>query len=193
VALVGAVATQLLATRYLPFADRLLWENWDDLVPLGAVGGALLGHLCWVAQKPSERVTQAMQLCVIANVLVWVAFLVFNPPLTESEVADINARRGDQDGLDIIDDAPIVVAGRWSGTWGAVNTADYALHAAAGPAVTFAELLVVPPLYIGSNATRGESYVIAGVGFVLSTSFWLAVGGAISAFRRAYHRRWPAR
>jgi hypothetical protein len=129
---------------------------------------------------------------VVANVLVWISFLVFNPQRPESEFAEITARRagqGSQDGLDIIDDAPIIVAGRWSGTFGAVNAADYALHLSAGPAVTFAEWIVVPPLSIGSDATKGESYVIAGVAFVLSTSFWTAFGGSISALRRAYLRR----
>jgi hypothetical protein len=84
-----------------------------------------------------------------------------------------------QVGLDIVDDAPIVVAGRWSGTFGAVNTADYALHLAAGPAVTFVEWLVVPPRYrfSGIPASKGESHVIAGIAFVLSTSFWTAFGG----------------
>lgn len=190
-AVAGAVVTQLLSTRYLPFADRLLWENWDTLALAGAIGGALLGNLCWVASKISERVTRATLLCVIANVLVWMAFLLFNPPLSESEFAEITARRAgqSQDGFDLIDHAPIVVAGRWSGTYGAVNNADRALSFVADPAVMFTNSLVVPPRYIGSEATRGESWVTAGVGFVLSTSFWTAFGGGVSALRRAYRRR----
>jgi hypothetical protein len=44
----------------------------------------------------------------------------------------------------------------------------------------FTNLLVVPPRYIGSDATKSESWVTAGVGFVLSTSFWMAIGGGIS-------------
>jgi hypothetical protein len=195
-AVIGAIGTQLLATRYLPLADRFVWDSWDDLVPFGAVGGALLGNLCWVALKASERVTGATFVCVVANVLVWIAFLVFNPPLTASEFAEISAHRAGQDsrsGYDIVTDVPIVVAGRWSGTWGALNAADYALHVFAGPAVLFAELLVVPPFYSGDYATKGESYVIAGVCFVLSTSFWAAFGGGISAFRREYRRRQAAR
>jgi len=197
-AVIGAIATQLSATRYLPLAERLGWESWDELVLFGAIGGALLGNLCWVAMKPFERVTRATLLCVLAHVLVWISFLVFNPPLKESEFVDINARRTGQDaqvGLDVVDDAPIVVAGRLSGTFGAVNTADYALHLAAGPAVTFVEWLVVPPRYrfSGIPASKGESYVIAGVGFVLSTSFWTAFGGGVSALRRAYRRRRAAR
>jgi hypothetical protein len=195
-ALAGAVATQLLATRYLPVPERLLRESWDELALFGAIGGALQGNLCWVAMKPSERVTRAALLCILANVLVWTLFLLFNPPLPESEFAEITARRAGQDSrnsLDIVDDAPIVVAGRWNGTFGAVNNADYALGFFAGPAVTFANLLVVPPRYIGSYATKSESWVTAGVGFVLSTSFWTAFGGVISALRRAYLRRQAAR
>jgi hypothetical protein len=135
-------------------------------------------------------------LCVLANVLVWTSFLVFNPPLTDSEFAEITAGRARQDspsGLDIVDHAPIVVAERWSGTFGAVNDADRALSFFAGPAVMFTNLLVVPPRYIGSYATKSESWVTAGVGFVLSTAFWAALGGGISALRRAYSRRQAAR
>jgi hypothetical protein len=196
-AVIGAIATQLSATRYLPLAERLVWESWNELALFGAIGAALIGNLCLVAMKPLERVTRATLLCVLTHVLVWISFLVFNPPLTESEFVGINARRTAQDaqvGLDIVDDAPIVVAGRWSGTFGAVNAADYALHLAAGPAVTFVEWLVVPPRYkfSGIPASKGESHVIAGIAFVLSTSFWTAFGGGISAFRRAYQRRQAA-
>ena len=195
-AVIGAIVTQLSATRYLPLAERLHWESWDELVLFGAIGGALLGNLCWVTLKPSERVTRATLFFVIANVLVWVAFLVFNPPLTDSEFAEITAGRAQQDsqnGFDIVDHAPIVVAERWSGTFGAVNDADRALSFFAGPAVMFTNLLVVPPRYIGSYATKSESWVTAGVGLVLSTSFWMAVGGGMSALRRAYQRRQAAR
>ncbi len=195
-AVVGGVSTQLLTTRYLPLAERFLWERWGEFVPFGALGGALLGNLCWVALKASQRVTRAMFVCVVANVVVWLAFLVFNPPLTESEFAEITTQRAgqnSQNGLDIVDDAPVVVAGRWSGTFGAVNGADYALHLFAGPAVMFAEVLVVPVLYSGSYATTGESWEVAGVGFMLSTSFWTTFGGGISALRRAYRRRRAAR
>jgi hypothetical protein len=197
-AVIGAIATQLSATRYLPLAERLRWESWDELVLLGVIGGALLGNLWWVALKLPERLTRATLLCVVANVLVWISFLIFTPPLTASEFAEISAHRAGQDSrngfdVDIVHDVPIVVAGRWSGTWGAVNAADYALHLFAGPAVIFAELLVVPPSYSGNYATKGESYVIAGVGFVLSTSFWTAFGGGISALRRVYRRRRSAR
>ena len=192
-AVIAAIATQLSATRYLPLAERLLWGNWDELVLPGAIGGTLLGNLCWVTLKPSERITRATFVCVAANVLVWISFLVFNPPRPASEFAEISARRAGQDsrdgGIDIIDDAPIIVAGRWKGTFGAVNSADYALSIFAAPAVTFANSVVVSPRYIGSYATKGESWLTAGLGFVLSTSFWTAFGGGISALRRAYPRR----
>jgi hypothetical protein len=197
-ALVAAIATQLLATRYVPLAERLLWENWGDLIVFGAICGALVGNLCWVALKVAERVTRATLVCVVANVLVWIAFLVFNPPLTKAEWAEMT-RPPEQDahaaaqgaGLDIVDDAPLVVAGRWSGTFGSVSTSDYFLGLFAGPPVTFAWLLVVPPRYPTSyrSTTEGESYVVAGVGFVLSTAFWVAFGGGISALRRAFQRR----
>jgi hypothetical protein len=165
-------------------------------MPFGAIGGALLGNLCWLALKLPERLTRATLLCVVANVLVWISFLAFAPPLTVSEFAEISAHRAGQDsrnGFDIVHDVPIVVAGRWSGTWGAVNAADYALHVFAGPAVIFAELLVVPPSFSGNYATKGESYAIAAMAFVLSISFWMAVGDGTSALTRAYRRRRSAR
>ena len=85
-------------------------------------------------------------------------------------------------------DGPIVVAGRHQGTFGGANFADRLLGLCAGPATEFATLLVIPALYLGTEVTRGESFVVAAIGFVLSTSFWTAVGGTISAWR-AYRRR----
>jgi hypothetical protein len=134
-----------------------------------------------------------MIVCVLANVLVWMSFLLFNPPLPDSEFTRIAADRARHDAgsaeIDFVTDQPIVVAGRWHGTFGSVNRADFIFSFFADPAVVFTEWLVIPPRYIGSDATKGESYVAAAAGFVLSTSFWTAVGGGVSALRRAIRRR----
>jgi len=38
-------------------------------------------------------------------------------------------------------------------------------------------------------AKNGESFAIAGLGFVLSTGFWLAFGDVVSALRRRFRAR----
>lgn len=81
------------------------------------------------------------------------------------------------------------MAGRWHGTFGALNFADWLLSLFAGPAIGFAELLIVPARYIGIDATKRESFAIAGLGFVLSTGFWLALGDTLSALRRGFQAR----
>ena len=192
-ALVGAILTQFLGHRYLPLSEVFLWENWDDFAIPGAIGGALLANLCWVAIEPSTRISRAMFVCVVANALAWTSFLLFNPPLPDSEFTRIAAERAGHDAgretIQFITDQPIVVAGRWHGTYGSVNRADFVFSWFAAPAVQFTEFFVIPPRYIGSDATKGESYVTAAVGFVLSTSFWTAVGGGVSALRGATRRR----
>ena len=86
-----------------------------------------------------------------------------------------------------VTDAPIVVAGRWSGTFFPVNFADRLLSLFAGPAIGSAYRLVQPTQY--DNVNKGESFAIAGLGFLFSTAFWTAVGGSVSAVRRARLRR----
>jgi hypothetical protein len=164
-ALVGAVLTQFLGHRYLPLSEVFLWENWDDLGFAGAIGGALMANLCWVALEPSQRISRAMLVCVAANALAWTSFLLFNPPLPDAEFTRIAAERARHDAgserLQFATDQPIVVAGRWHGTYGSVNRADFVFGFFADPAVQFTEFFVIPPRYIGSDAAKGESYVVA--------------------------------
>jgi hypothetical protein len=175
-AVIGAIATQLSATRYLPLVDRLQWESWDELVLLGAIGGALLGNLYWVAMKPSERVTRAIVLCVLAHVLVWISFLIFNPPLTEAEFADIDASRkalSTDNGFDLLTDQPFVVAGRWSGTYGAVNDADgtFAMDSMGAPG-----MVITPASHTGGDSTlMGKETVFGDVKRRLTREDWNVV------------------
>ena len=74
------------------------------------------------------------------------------------------------------------------GTFGATNFADWLLTLFAAPAIAFGERLIVPSRYYGIDATKRESFAIAGIGFVLSTCFWAAVGNIVSAWRNDRRR-----
>ena len=191
-ALSGAVVTEFSTYRFLPASEAFRWENWDSLWIAGAVAGAIIGHSLWVVLQPRRRASRAAAICVLANVLVWSSFLTFSTPLDDGEFGRIDRERvqrdANQGGLDLVTDQPIVVAARWHGTFGAMNFADWLLSLFAGPAIGFAELLIVPSRYIGIGATKRESLVIAGIGFVLSTAFWVAVGDLVTALRRLYRR-----
>jgi hypothetical protein len=188
----GVVLTQFMTYRTLPLAEVFRWENWQSAWIEGATAGALLGHLVWVIAKPRQRVSRAVAVCTIANVIVWLSFLAITPELPASEFRRIDAERAKRDadsGLDLITDQPIVVAGRWHGTFGAFTAADRLLTLFAAPAIAFSAMLIVPVRYIGIDATKRESVAIAGLGFVLSTAFWTAVGGTASGLRRKSRAR----
>ncbi len=192
-AVIGAVSTQLLTCRFLPLAEVFRWGNWQSFwIVVGATAGALSGHLVWVLAKPRHRMSRAAAVCALANMVAWLSFLVFTPPLPNAEFGRIAAERVQRDagtgGLDIIKDKPTIVAGRWHGTFGAVNFADWLLTLFAAEAIGFARVLI-PSRYPGIDATRGESFAVAGVGFVLSTAFWVAFGGAVTALRRKFRAR----
>jgi hypothetical protein len=192
-AMLGAAITQLLTHRFLPVVEVFRWENWQSPWIAGATGGALIGHLLWVIAKPQRRISRAAVVCTLANVLVWLLFLTVTPPLDSAEFSRVERERvqrdADRGGIDLITDQPIVVAARWHGTFGAVNFADWLLSLFAAPAIGFAELLIVPSRYMGIDATKRESFAIAGLGFVLSTGFWLAFGDVVSALRRHFRAR----
>jgi hypothetical protein len=194
----GAAITQYLTYRFLPVAEIFRWKNWESPWIAGATAGAIVGHFIWVIGKPRQRASRAAAICVLANVLVWVSFLIFSPPLDDAEFDRVESERRQRDAeagsghLDLVTHQPIVVAARWHGTFGAVSFADWLLTLFAGPAIGFAELLIVPSRYIGIygiHATKRESFAIAGFGFVLSTGFWVASGDVVSALRRSYRRR----
>jgi hypothetical protein len=189
----GAGITQYLTYRFLPVGEIFRWENWQSPWIAGATAGAIVGHCIWVISKPRQRASRAAAICALANVLVWMSFLTFSTPLDDAEFSRIDRERvqrdANQGGLDLVTDQPIVVAARWHGTFVAVNFADWLLSLFAAPAIGFAELLIVPSRYIGIDATKPESFAIAGIGLVLSTGFWVAFGNAASALRRLYRRR----
>jgi hypothetical protein len=189
----GAWLTQYLTYRDFPVAEMFRWESWQSPWIAGATAGAIVGHFVWVISKPRQRASRAAAICALANVLVWMSFLAFSPPLDDEEFGRIETERRERDArpghLEWITDQPIVVAARWHGTFGAVNFADWLLSLFAGPAIGFADLLIVPSRYIGIDATKRESFAIAWFGFVLSTGFWVVFGDIVSALRRSYGRR----
>lgn len=75
------------------------------------------------------------------------------------------------------------------GAFGAVNFADWLVSVFAGPAIGFADLLIVPARYMGVGATKRESFAIAGLWFGLSTDFWIAFGDLVSVLARLFRRR----
>jgi hypothetical protein len=189
----GAGITQYLTYRFLPVGEIFQWENWGIASIAGATAGAIAGHLVWVISKPRQRFSRAAAICALANVLVWMSFLAFSPPVDDVEFGRVEAERRQRDAdsgpLGLTKDLPIIVAARWHGTYGPVNFADRLLSFFAGPAIGFAELMIVPTRYIGIDVTKRESFAIAGFGFVLSTGFWVVVGSIVSALRRLYRRR----
>ena len=191
-ALTGAVLTHFLLLRTLPISEAFAWDNVDrGWVLVGAISGVVLGHLGWVAANPLRRLSRAAAFCALANVAVWVAFIALTPPVEDSEFQRIAAERRQLDAgsgpITFVTDVPTILAGRWHGTFGAVNFPDRLLSLFNLGAAGFVELLVVSPRYMGAGPTRGESFAIAGVAFILTTAFWIAFGGAISALRRL----WP--
>jgi hypothetical protein len=192
-AISGAGVTQYLAYRFLAVAEMFQWENWQSPWIAGATAGAILGHFIWVISKPRQRASRAAAICALANVLAWVSFLTFTPPVDDAEFGRVETERRQRDAapgrLEWTTDQPIVVAARWHGTFGAVNFADWLLSLFAAPAIGFAELLIVPSRYIGIDATKRESFAIAGLGFILSTGFWVTFGNVVSTLRRLYRRR----
>jgi hypothetical protein len=146
----------------------------------------------------SWRGSRAAAICAFANVLAWLSFLTFSTPLDDAAFSRSDRARVQHDagvgdgGLTMITDQPIVVAARWYGTFGSVNLADWILNLSAGLAIFFGHRLIVPSHYTeieGIHATKRESFAIAGIGFVLSTAFWVAFGDVVSALRRWLRRR----
>jgi hypothetical protein len=174
---IGAVAGAM--TGYLVSLRGQLWLGliylaWPVVIG-GAIAGALLTYLALALREP-WRVSRAARIAILVSAIIWIAFWVTSPRVTAEEWARIDADRQWQEGMNIIHDIPITVAGRWHGTFGATSVADDCLTLAAAPAIDFAELLVVTMPAYGAPGRQGESYVIAALGFGLSTAFWHAIG-----------------
>ena len=188
-ALSGAVLTHFLLVRTLPIAAAFDFGSLDGYwVTVGAIAGVVLGHAGWVAVHPRQRLSRPAALCALANLAAWGTFVAFTPPVEDSEFERIAAARARLEAepmsIQIVHDAPTIVAGRWHGTFGAVNFPDRLLSLFDPGAIGFAQLLLIPPRYLVTGATRGQSFAVAGLAFLLSTAFWVGLGGAIAALRR---------
>jgi hypothetical protein len=185
-ALLGGGAAQVRLFGFSALDDSILWQPSSGVFVEGAIGGALIGHLFWVLTRPRRRLSRAAAVCALLNVLVWCSYIIVTPPLPAPEFERIAAQRAEVDAGrtagSFVTDTPIIVAGRWSGTFGSVNFADKLLGVVAYPANQFANLMV-QPRYFGIDSTRGESFATAGLGFLLSTAFWVAFGGTVSLLR----------
>lgn len=190
--LVGAAATHWLFYRFLPPSEIFHWSMVDLvwLIP-GAIAGGLSAHLLAVIARPRRWVSAGAVVCVAANAAVWLAFLC-TAPLSQAEFQRIDARRQEADStgglVNFATDQPTVVAGRWHGTYGVINFADGFLTMSAGPAIGFANTIVVPARYDG-EATKRESFAIAGLALFLSTAFWTAAGGLATSAMQSLRRR----
>ena len=173
-----------------PFLD-IVGGSWSELwSPEWMVTGGLLGSFAWMLAH-RHVFTRAVWIAMAVNWIAWVIFLIFMPGPTEADYREILSDRASVDAggsLQIVTDVPTVLAGRWFGGFTPLSW-DALLDLTASPAIFISELEVVPLTYITTSPTRGESYAIAAIAFVLSTAFWANVGAAISWTRRRIRRR----
>ena len=164
-----------------PFLENA-GDLWRDLwSPEWFVIGGLIGSFGWMLAH-RQVFTRAVWIAMTVNWIAWTMFLLFMPQLTEADYRAIDSHRASVDGgepIEIFTDVPTVLAGRWFGGFTPLNW-DELLDLTAAPAVFMTQLEVVPLKYAVTSPTRGESYAIAAIAFVLSTAFWANVGGAIS-------------
>jgi hypothetical protein len=159
---------------------------YPSLVVESAIAFALVARLAWSCWQPSRRIGRLSRWLMAAHAAAWIAFLVVSPPVPDEVLAAIDAsRRAPFDGsVDLVHDAPTIVAGRYSGTFGAMNGADRVMILFTGPALGYARwlhLYLVPHKL--TEPSRGESHAIAAVAFVLSMAFWNAFGSGVQAWR----------
>jgi hypothetical protein len=180
---------------FVPF-DRVLAEfhlKWDQWLA-GAVAGGVLGAFGWILWTPRTLFTRRIPALVGINWATWVAFLVFTPQVAATRFEEIAGQRAVRDRGGSIyagSDQPTILAARYIGGFRGIPLPELSLLVLAGIPTIIAEQYVVPARYVGSPPTRRESYVIAGIAFVLSTAFWATISRAIGSLWTAMRRRWP--
>jgi hypothetical protein len=197
-ALVGACAEQLLFLRLIPESTEVSWQWWlrsalADIEFEGAIAGALVANLGWIFTNPRLRVRRSAMFGIAANAAAWTAFLIGVPPLTPSDFELIHAertRRDAESSVHWITHEPVIVAARRHAIYLSDNSTDLLLAIFAGPAIHWTASLTVPMRYGAARATRRESLIVAGGGFILSTAFWAALVSAVSSgFTRVWRLR----
>ena len=177
-ATIGAAALYALV-----FREWDAWLAWFAVEP--AIAGALVGNLVWLCVDVRHRIRRAGAILASLCLAAWAIFLLFGAP----HEGPPPSPRSDGS-FEFHTHPPVMVAGRAVGTFGAVNAADRLVIVLAFPAIGHASLAVglATGTTIGEH-TVAQSYVVAGIGAVLSCAWWLAVGDAVAAFRRRGERR----
>jgi hypothetical protein len=175
---------------------ELWWvaRDWPGWVRDGSLSGALLGYLVWLLRAPSRRTSRTASALLAINGAAWAAFLLFAPPLTAQEWSGVVQRRAVRDtstGLELISHAPVIVAGRWHSAYPGVS--DKMLAIMAEPAILVATHYIVPSKSAGEPAMERESYLIAEVAGLLSSTWWLAFGNTATSFVTYLRRHRPGR
>jgi hypothetical protein len=120
--------------------------------------------------------------------------LVFTPQVEATRFEEIAGQRAVRDRggfIYAVSDQPTILAARYTGGYRGIPLPELSLMVLAGIPAMIAEQYVVRGRYDGSPPTRRESYVIAGIAFVLSTAFWATISRAIESLWKARRRGWP--
>jgi hypothetical protein len=197
----GAAITAWNTLDRFGFADFVAFDHvraeflfkWDWWLA-GAVAGGVLGAFGWILSRPRTLLTRRIPALVGINWATWVVFLVFTPQVEAARFEQIAGRRAVRDrggSITGASDQPTILAARYIGGFRGIAVPELSLMVMAGIPATIAELYVVSPRYVGSPPTRGESYVIAGIAFVLSTAFWITISRVTASLWTALRRGWP--
>jgi hypothetical protein len=179
----AVIAAVVMAGLEQDLGSGLEWRDADFVIK-SAIAGGFLGNLAWLLADARPRITRLGAVLAGLSLAAWLHFLAFGEPHVPPRAAEPSNGMGE---LELIHGLPFPVAGRAVGTHYAVNRADTILNLAAGPAVFYAAsaaLRAFPRLDVDGAAW---SYVVAGLGYLVSTAFWLTVGNALAA-RRARRR-----
>jgi hypothetical protein len=174
--LLGALSTLYATTRTNSVGYLFESGYWDIPLVGGALAGAFVGNAVWVLMNASQQLSRAAVVAVLVNLGAW-SFFLTTPTVTETEWAKTQG-----EGLALMTGEPIMLAGRWTGTHGPVNTADRLLMFTADPANHFGQMVVV--LSRPGDPMRSDSWIVAAIGFVVSMAFWIAAGNSLATWRK---------
>lgn len=163
-------------------------------IAAGIVSGGLLGFLVWRILDLRHRINRLAIILVAVNAGAWLLYLVVTPHPRDRDdpVRRQRAEDGSQEalgwpsGIVLISHPPSLLAGRRL-TW--VDLAEKHLGLMAGPAVAFVEEQAVPERYSQTGPTVTESYWIASIAFLVSTSWWVTIAPLSSWLRTVRRQR----
>jgi hypothetical protein len=192
-ALAGCIGTAFAAARVvggIGLADAVMAKPFS--IAAGIISGALLGFLVWTILDPRRRINRLAIILVAINAGAWLLYLFATPQLKNRE-DPILRQRAEQDaqlelgsGTVWTSHPPSLLAGRLL-TW--VSYPEKPLGLTAGPAVVFVQEQTVPERYWQTGPTVTESYWIAPIAFLVSTSWWVTFAFFWSWFRSGRRQR----